>query len=97
MRPLVRTHLGEDAFSGVNKLGNPMGYFSALHFEALALGVQRHLARLVAGGPTQKAALKTKLAELKRDPEFQKLTKGGGKNYAAALKQRIEFVEQRVI
>jgi hypothetical protein len=34
--------LGEHTFSGVNKQGNPQGYFSALHFEALSLGIQPH-------------------------------------------------------
>lgn len=88
--------LGEGAFSGVNKQGNPMGYFSTLHFEALTLGIQDHLAALTSADPVLKQRFKQALLELKRDPSFQKLTKGGGKNYAAALRQRIECVEQRV-
>lgn len=88
--------LGETAFSGVNKQGNPMGYFSSLHFEALTLGIQPHLDELAGAGDAQKEKFKGALQDLKRDAAFQLLTKGGGKNYAAALKKRIEFVEQRV-
>ncbi|MBN1609916.1 MAG: DUF262 domain-containing protein [Polyangiaceae bacterium] len=88
--------LGESAFSGVNKQGTPMGYFSALHFEALTLGIQRHLARLANGDRSLKTRFRTALSDLKSDAAFQKMTKGGGKNYAAALRQRIEFVEKRV-
>jgi hypothetical protein len=88
--------LGESTFSGVNKQGNPMGYFSALHFEALTIGIQKYLSKLTAADQTLRAKFHNVLLELKRDPAFQKLTKGGGKNYAAALRQRIEFVEQRV-
>jgi len=88
--------LGEAAFSGVNKQGNPMGYFSALHFEALTIGIQPHLDKLAGADDCQKEKFKNALQELKRDAGFQTLTKGGGKNYAAALKKRIEFVEQRV-
>jgi hypothetical protein len=88
--------LGEAAFSGVNKQGTPMGYFSALHFEALTLGIQPHLGKLVAADASLKKRFREALVTLKRDPEFQSLTKGGGKNYAAALRRRVAFVEKRV-
>lgn len=88
--------LGDTAFSGVNKQGNPMGYFSALHFEALTIGIQPHLGKLATADEPLKETFKNTLMKLKQDPAFQALTKGGGKNYAAALRKRIEFVEQRV-
>lgn len=88
--------LGESAFSGVNKHGNSMSYFSALHFEALTIGIQKHLTPLAAADQALKDKFKKALMDLKQDSLFQKLTKGGGKNYAAALRARIEFVEQRV-
>ena len=88
--------LGDGAFSGFNKQGKPQGYFSALHFEALTMGIQKHLAVLASADEALRVKFKTAVLELKKDDDFQKLTKGGGKNYAAALKQRIEFVEQRV-
>src|SRR5262249_45643700 len=37
---LLREALGESVFSGVSKVGASQGYFSALHFEALTLGIQ---------------------------------------------------------
>jgi hypothetical protein len=88
--------LGAAAFSGVNKLGNAMGYFSALHFEALTIGIQPHRDRLANASSEQLEKFKAALQDLKKDGTFQSLTKGGGKNYAAALKKRIDFVEQRV-
>jgi hypothetical protein len=93
---ILNEALGETAFSGVNKQGNPMGYFSALHFEALTIGIQRFLEKLAAADEALKDKFQNALMQLKRDPTFQKLTKGGGKNYAAALRHRIELVEQRV-
>lgn len=93
---ILNEALGTAAFSGVNAKGTPMGYFSALHFEALSLGLQKHLGALAQADAALKQKFKDALIELKKDVEFQKLTKGGGKNYAAALRQRIEFVEGRV-
>lgn len=88
--------LGGSAFSGVNKQGNAMGYFSALHFEALTIGIQPHLDALKGADEARQDKFRSALQELKKDTAFQTLTKGGGKNYAAALKKRIDFVEQRV-
>lgn len=88
--------LGEETFSGFNKLGKAQGYFSALHFEAFTIGVQNHLGAITSADGPQLEKFRSALLELKNDDTFQKLTKGGGKNYAAAMKQRIEFVEQRV-
>lgn len=88
--------LGESAFSGFNRQGKPQGYFSSLHFEAITIGIQKHLPALASADAALKLKLVDALHALKKDAEFQKLTKGGGKNYAAALRQRIEFVEQRV-
>jgi hypothetical protein len=88
--------LGDAAFSGFNKQGKAQGYFSALHFEALTLGIQKNLGKLAEADATLKAKFKKEMLALKNDEAFQKATKGGGKNYAAAMKQRIEFVEQRV-
>lgn len=89
--------LGETAFSGFNKLGKPQGYFSALHFEALTMGIQNHLDVLDGADVGLKARFQQGLLDLKVDDAFQKATKGGGKNYAAALRMRIELVEARVL
>jgi hypothetical protein len=87
---------GTGAFSGFNDKGTPMGYFSALHFEAFALGVQKQLEQLAADGVAGSEKVKQALVSTKTDADFKKLTTSGGKNYAAALKQRVEFIEKRV-
>lgn len=88
--------LGEGAFSGVNKQGNIQGYFSALHFEALTMGIQASLSQLAGANAELKSTFRDAILEVKKDAEFQKLTKGGGKNYAAALEARIDFVNKRI-
>ena len=88
--------LGEHTFSGVNKQGNPQGHFSALLFEAITIGIQPHLSTLIQSNGSRKGRFKNALSELKKAQDFQKLTKGGGKNYAAALKQRIQYVQKEV-
>lgn len=88
--------LGEAAFSGFNKQGKPQGYFSALHFEAFTLGIQPVLNRIVDSSQHTKDKFKSALLTLKNDEEFQRQTKGGGKNYAAALRQRVQLVSERV-
>jgi hypothetical protein len=93
---ILNEALGDGAFSGLNKQGTPKGYFSALLFEALTIGIQRNLDALAKADGARKGKLKQALTDLKRDPSFEKQTKGGGKNYAAALKKRIEAVQKRV-
>ncbi len=88
--------LGTGAFSGFNERGTAMGYFSALHFEAFALGIQKQLDRLAADGVAGSDKVKQAFIATKTDAEFKKLTTGGGKNYAAAFRQRVEFIEKRV-
>jgi len=93
---LLRGALGSGAFSGFNDKGNPMGYFSALHFEAFTLGLQPHLAALADADEALLQKFGEALRAIKVDADFKRLTTGGGKNYAAALKQRVEFVESKV-
>lgn len=93
---LLREALGQAAFSGFNENGNPMGYFSALHFEAFSLGLQGHLNSLHSADAPTRARFADTLKAIKVNPDFRRLTTGGGKNYAAALKQRVNFVDEKV-
>jgi hypothetical protein len=93
---ILNESLGDGAFSGFNDKGNPMGYFSALHFEAFTLGLQAHLEKLTTANGQAKAKFVDTLRGIKQDSEFKRLTTGGGKNYSAALKQRVAFVDQKV-
>lgn len=83
---------GESAFSGVNKQGKPKNYFSSLLFEAFTLGIQARLSEIAGAAGKKREELKEVLHGLKSDKEFEDLTKGGGRNYAAALKKRIDSV-----
>lgn len=95
MRTVVKNADGAQAASVMRQLPWHRG-FSSLHFEAITIGIQKHLAALsVAQAPLKQKFVEALLA-LKKDPEFQRLTKGGGKNYAAALRQRVEFADERV-
>ncbi|MBO2010899.1 DUF262 domain-containing protein [Hymenobacter negativus] len=86
--------LGEKAFGFPNKNRDAITKgFSAMHFEALTLGIQKHLKSIDLSNQAEVSALATKLADLKLNPEFVKLTSGGGKNSPGLLKARIKFVE----
>lgn len=93
---VLREVFGTGAFSGFNEKGTPMGYFSALHFEAFSLGIQKRLEDLAKDGASRSEKVRQVLVATKTDADFKKLTTGGGKNYSAALKQRVEFIEKRV-
>jgi len=70
--------------------------FSIYHFEALTLGLQSRLPVLNPGDAGQMSILREVLTEIKLDPEFIRLTTGGGKNSPGQLSDRISFVETRV-
>lgn len=94
---ILNRALGDGAFSGFNKKGTPQGYFSSLHFEVFSIGIQTSLGSILQLDDAGFEKFKNVLIELKNDEEFQRLTKGGGKNYSAALEQRIKFVENKVL
>jgi hypothetical protein len=86
--------VGEQSFSSVDrKSGALMNQFSQAHFDTLTLGIQKHLNRLVPLTEAKPELVKGKLLELKKDPELLKRIGGGGKNYAAAYKKNIAYVE----
>ena len=93
---VLNASIGESAFSVFTTQGNPKNQFSALHFEALTLGIQPHLPILADWDEEQLKALDEKLRLIKVDSDFRSLTTGGGRNYSAALNHRIEFVSQKV-
>lgn len=94
---VLSTTLGDGAFAMANKAGTGLSRgFSVLHYEAITLGVQSRIAQLDPKNATQMKSLKKILMEVKLDPNFIKLTKGGGKNSTGQLKGRIDFVQKRV-
>lgn len=84
--------LGEHAFSRVGVRGTIVSGFSSYHYEAMALGLQPYLDRLDAANGKQMTDLKHQFMAVKSDPEFQRITTGGGRNYANRLAERIDYV-----
>lgn len=94
---LLATCLGENAFTYIHPTRDTfVQQFSSYHFEAFTLGIQAVLDRIDEGASADVEKLKVTLLAIKRDPDFQVIAKSGGKNFAIPLRERIEFVENRV-
>lgn len=93
---ILNRTLGEDVFCGVNARGTFISRFLSYHYESFTLGIQPFLDRLDPGNDEQIEALKRIFVNVKNDAEFQKLTKGGGKNFPRPLRDRIDAVVNAV-
>ncbi len=69
----------------VRKSGESTFPFTVYQFESFALGIQSHLASLDSNDDAQMAKLVDICWEIKRDPEFQKITTGGGKKHTERI------------
>ena len=89
--------LGEYAFAFANRKRDDLsGGFSIYHFEAITVGLQTILDRISPTDTSEMEQLKQALRTIKLDPEFIRLTTGGGKNSPGALNDRIKFVATRL-
>jgi hypothetical protein len=70
--------------------------FSIYNYEALTIGLQAVLDQIDLTDPSLIAALRRELKAIKLDPEFIRITTGGGKNSPGPLNDRITFVEERL-
>ncbi|MBZ0136123.1 MAG: DUF262 domain-containing protein [Planctomycetes bacterium] len=93
---VLNTALGDRSFSAINAQGTFVTRFLVYHFEAFSLGIQSHLDSLNADNGAQMAQLASVMTDIKNDGSFRDLTTGGGKNYPGPLKDRIEFVENKM-
>ena len=93
---LART-LGERSFGWVGKGGDLVARFSAYHFEALTLGLQAILDRIVIDNDAQLSQLRDTIMEIKKDPTFIEITTGGGKNSRLAWGRRVDAVRKRLL
>lgn len=93
---ILEKTLGTDVFCGVNARGSFVSRFLSYHYEAFALGIQPHLGAIDPDNSGQIDRLREIFEAVKRDVAFQRLTKGGGKNFPRPLRERIEFVTDRV-
>ncbi len=92
---ILNKALGEKVFSPANDNGTLVARFAAYHFEAFTLGVQKSLSKLNTSDECI-SNLKNRFEHIKKEPEFRRLTTGGGKNTAKELRSRIEFVEKQI-
>lgn len=89
---VLQKTLGSNAFCARNDKGSWVSRFLSYHYEAVTLGLQKHLGSVDASNQDQLVLLKSCLEATKADPEFKDITTGGGKNYAQPLAERIDFV-----
>ncbi|RYG72968.1 DUF262 domain-containing protein [Lentibacillus lipolyticus] len=92
---ILNQALGENAFARVQNEKFVVS-LTPTHFEAFTMGIQKYLEQLDETDEQQMKALGNLIKEIKSDKAFQRVAAGGGKNTANFLKQRIEFVEEKV-
>ncbi|MEI3612494.1 hypothetical protein [Pseudogracilibacillus sp. SO30301A] len=89
--------LGENVFARVNKKNkNFIISLSPNHFDAFTMGIQKYLDLLKPEDQPMMEELGQLLKDIKSEDEFIKVTGGGGKNTANFLRNRIEYVENKV-
>ena len=89
--------LGERAFAYANQARTALTRgFSVYHYEAITLGVQSRIGILNPNDQAQMQTLTNVLMQVKLDPDFIKMTTGGGKNSPGQLNDRISFVQTRM-
>lgn len=94
---ILHATLGERAFAYANPQHTKITKgFSVYHYEAFTLGLQTHLAKLDPTNLDQMSRLAEVLKEIKLNPEFIRITTGGGKNSPGPLGDRIQFVSNRL-
>ncbi|MEW6536910.1 MAG: DUF262 domain-containing protein [Candidatus Auribacterota bacterium] len=89
--------LGENAFAYANRqrTGLTKG-FGVYHFEAFTMGLQPCLEKIDLGDTETLRNLAELLTSIKLDDEFIRITTGGGKNSPGPLRERVNFVTERV-
>jgi hypothetical protein len=94
---VLSSTLEERAFAFANKARNELTRgFSVYHFEALTIGLQQRLDCLDLNNREMIERLKSEFIAIKLDPDFIRMTTGGGKNSPGPLADRISFVQERV-
>lgn len=95
---ILRQAMGHQAFAQIMQRKNSESTypFTAYQFESFALGIQPHLDKLDPENPTQMEKLRELCWSIKRDPLFQEMTTGGGKNTKNAFDTRVGFVRAKL-
>jgi len=94
---ILQRALGAYAFAFAKKDRSSLsGGFSAYHYEGIAIGLQTAIDKIDPDNVDEIKKLATVLTTIKLDPNFIKITTGGGKNSPGLLNQRIAFVAERL-
>ena len=94
---ILNRTLGDRSFAYANRERNDISRgFSVYHFEAFTVGLQPHLHAIDLANPAQLEKVGDVLRAVKLNPEFIRITTGGGKNSPGPLKARINFVQDRI-
>ena len=92
--------LGTSAFSIANRArrarNDLTSSFSVYHFEAFTIGIQSRLDAIDANDADVLRRLSDLFREIKLDPDFIRITTGGGKNSPGPLNERIAAVQRRI-
>lgn len=90
--------LGEKSFGLPNRRRDDITRgFSVYHFEAITIGIQSKLNSIDLSIPNKKEELGVLLKSIKLDSDFLQITTGGGRNSKGPLRERIKFVEDRLV
>ena len=90
---ILQKALGAYAFAFAKKDRSGLsGGFSTYHYEGITIGLQSVIDKVDPADAAAINKLKAALEKTKLDPEFIKITTGGGKNSPGLLDQRIKFV-----
>ncbi len=94
---ILANTLGEKSFGLPNKKRDDVTKgFSVYHFEAVTIGLQASLQSIDISTQQKKDQFTALLKSTKIDPEFIKITTGGGRNSKGPLRDRIKFVEDKI-
>tara|TARA_R110002020_G_scaffold250517_3_gene464573 strand:- start:53 stop:697 length:645 start_codon:yes stop_codon:yes gene_type:complete len=88
--------IGEYAFGYANRSKNLVRGFGIYQYEAFTIGIQCVLDKLNSSDHVQMKKLQAEITSIKKELAFIALTTGGGKNSRGQLKQRVEFVEEKL-
>jgi hypothetical protein len=90
---ILQKSLGAYSFAFAKKDRSGLsGGFSTYHYEAITVGLQEALPKIDPDDDSAIARVRACLEGVKLDPEFIKITTGGGKNSPGPLNNRINFV-----
>jgi hypothetical protein len=70
--------------------------FSVYHYEAITQGIQPYINDFDPADEQSMGRLRQTLTDIKLNEQFSRLTTGGGKNSPGMLRERIEFVQERL-